>query len=312
MSELKIAPEFDSIIAKAREIKKPMRVVMAGADSEQILQGLFAAQEAGFADPILVGNYKKINAMLEKLGLSDRDFDLQPVSNDTNAVQYAIEMISAGSADTLLRGNTQTRDFLLPILNKTNHLIEKDSLLSHVVILKVPGYDKLLAVSDVTILPEPSLEQKVKIIQNMTVVLKAVGIERPKIALLTMVEKPSFHIRSTVEAQTIVMNHNEEPIADCELVGPISYDLIVSKEAARLKNFDCECCGEFDGTLAPALMAGNLLVKVLERNAGAVGFGLLMGANIPIAITSRSDDMSQAYLSLAACAALQHDKLIRK
>ena len=299
--------EFEGIIEKAKRNGKPMRVAVAGANSENILQGVFEAQADGFVDPILIGNYKKIQEVLDKLGFGDKQFDLQPVSNDTNAVQYAIEMINAGSADCLMRGNTQTRDFLLPVLNKANHLVEEKALLTHVVVLKVPDYPKLLAVSDVTLLIQPSQQERKKVVANMAKALQIFGIEKPNIALLSMVDKPSFHIRESVEAQTIVKEHNENPIANCNLVGPIAYDLIVSAEAARLKNYDCEYCGDFDGIVVPNLMTGNLMVKVLERNAGAFGCGMLMGAKIPIAITSRSDSKEQAYLSLAACAAMKNE-----
>ena len=301
--------EFNGIIEKAKALGKPMRVAVAGADAENILLGVFEAKEEGFVDPILIGNYKKIQETLDKLGLSGRQYDLQPVANDTSAVQYAIEMINAGNADALMRGNTQTRDFLLPVLNKANHLVEDKALLTHVVVLKVPDYSKLLAVSDVTLLIEPSQQERKKVVANMAKALKIFGIDKPNIALLSMVDKPSFHIRESVEAQTIVKEHKENPIADCNLVGPIAYDLIVSEEAARLKDYDCEYCGNFDGIVVPNLMTGNLMVKVLERNAGALGCGMLMGAKVPIAITSRSDSMEQAFLSLAACAAMKHDKV---
>ena len=297
--------KFGNIIQKAKDCKKPMRVAVAGADVENILRGVFDAQTDGFVEPILIGNYKRIHEMLEHTGLVDRDYDIQPVSDDTNVVQYAIEMIQHGAADCLMRGNTQTRDFLLPILNKTNHLMRKEeSLLTHVVILDVPEFDKLLAISDVTLLVEPSIETRKHVIKNMVRALKICGIEQPNIALLSLVEKPSFHMKDTVEAQTIVMDHKDEPIADCNLVGPISYDLIVSKEAARLKGYDCPYCGEFDGIVVPNLMVGNLLVKALMINAKAAGCGILMGANIPIAISGRSDAPDMAYLSLATCAGM--------
>ena len=122
--------------------------------------------------------------------------------------------------------------------------------------------------------------------------------------LLSLVEKPSFQMRDTVEDQTMVREHQYRPIADCNLAGPIAYDLIMSKEAARLKGYDCPWCGEFDGIVVPNLISGNLLVKVLQHNAGATGCGILVGARIPIAICSRSDEPEQAYLSLAACAAM--------
>ena len=295
--------KFSGIVSKAKERKKPMRVAVAGANVENILKGVFAAQEDGFVEPILIGNYKRITEMVDRIGMSDRKFDIQPVSDDTNVVQYAIEMIQHGAADCLMRGNTQTRDFLLPVLNKTNHLV-KDSLVTHVVILDVPEFPKLLAISDVTLLVEPSMEMRKQVIKNMVRALNVYGIEDPNIALLSLVEKPSFHMKDTVEAQTIVMDHKEEPIAPCNLVGPISYDLIISKECARLKNYDCPYCGDFDGIVVPNLMVGNLLVKVLMNNAKATGCGILVGANIPIAISGRSDEPDMAYLSLATCAGM--------
>ena len=300
------AQEFNDIVEKAKSIKNPLRVAVAGADNENILKGLFAAQADGFVEPILIGNYKKIDDMLDRLGLKGGSYDIQPTTDDVNVVQFAIEMVNAGKADVLMRGNTQTRDFLMPVLNKMNHLLKEGRLLTHVTVVKVPDYPKLLAISDVTLMVEPSIEQRKQVIKNMVEVLNAFGVEKPSIALLALVEKPSFHMRDTVEAQTIVRDHNEEPIANCNLVGPIPYDLIVSKEAARLKEYDCEYCGEFDGVVVPDLMAGNLMVKILEANAGATGCGVIVGATVPIAITSRSDSALQSYLSLATCAALEH------
>lgn len=102
----------------------------------------------------------------------------------------------------------------------------------------------------------------------------------------------------------MVRENEKRPFADCNLVGPIAYDLIVSKEAARLKGYDCPCCGEFDGIVVPNLATGNVMVKVLQQSAGASGFGVLVGAKIPVAITSRADAPDQAFYSLAACAAM--------
>jgi len=295
---------FESIVAKARACERPMRVAVAAADAENILLGLFKAQEAGFAEPILIGNENKIRAVLEKIGMADRRYEIHTAAGGDSAVQYAIEMINAGDADTLMRGNTSTRDFLMPVLNKANHLIQTDALVTHVVFLKVPGYSRLLAISDVTLLINPPMDCRKQVVRNMVKALNAFDIKNPNIALLAMVEKPSYHMRDTVEDQTMVRENQQRPFAECNLYGPIAYDLIISKEAARLKGYDCPCCGEFDGIVVPNLMSGNLLVKVLHHNAGAEGCGVLIGAKIPIAITSRSDDPDQAYYSLAACAAM--------
>ena len=304
---VEFAKEYESIVNKARAEGKRMRVALAGADSESILKGLFEAEADGFVEPILIGNYKKIQDMTERLGLKDRHYDLQPVDDSTNVVQFAVEMIKSGNADCLMRGNTSTRDLLMPVLNKANHLVRDDRLVTHVVFLKIPGYEKLLAVSDVTLLINPTADGRREVLKNIVRALRVFDITHPNIALLAMVEKPSFQMRDTVEDQTMVREHEQRPIADCNIAGPIAYDLIMSKEAARLKNFDCPYCGEFDGIVVPNLMSGNLLIKVLQMNAGAESCSILVGAKVPVAITSRSDSPDKAYLSLAACTAMWKD-----
>ena len=303
MSE-KYAAEFQPIIEKAKSQERPMRVAVAGADAENMLRGLFQAEAEGWVKPILIGNYEKIRATLEAIGCVDRKYDIQPTADGDSPVQFAIEMINAGKADVLMRGNTQTRDFLMPILNKANHLIRKDALVTHVVLLKIPGYDRLLAVSDVTLLINPTEDHRELVVKNLARTLQAFGIPKPNIALLAMVEKPSYHMRDTVEDQNMVRKHSHKPIAECNLAGPIAYDLIISKEAARLKNYDCPYCGEFDGIVAPNLITGNLLIKALRFHSNASSFGVIYGANIPVAITSRADPKEQSYLSLAAAAAM--------
>lgn len=294
---------FDFIVDKAKQTKKPIRVVIAGADCENILRGAFEAQQAGFAELILAGNEKRITDMLKKLGLVSKAYTLKPVDDSQNVVQFAIDLIRAGEADVLMRGNTQTRDFLLPILDKGNDLLT-DKLLTQVTMVKFADYDRVLAVSDVTVLVHPDQSQRKKVIQNMAGLLTTLGYDKPRIALLALTEQPAFHMPDTIEAQNIVRDHNEKPLANCELVGPISYDLIVSKEAARLKGYDCPLCGEFDGIVVPDLLSGNLLIKSLQMNGHASSCGVIVGAKIPIAITSRSDTKEQSFLSLAACAAM--------
>ena len=294
---------FDQIVERAKQSFKPKRVVIAGADAENILLGTFEAQDAGFAAPVLVGEADKIEPMLERLGLKDKPHRLVATQPGENVTQTAINLIRAGEGDVLMRGNTQTREFLMPLLDKKNGL-RTDKLLTHIDLVSMPEYPKLIAIGDVTVTIEPSLQQKKKIIENMTEMLESVGYEKPNLALLSMVEKVSFHMRDTIEAQELVKEHNHKPIANCELVGPIAYDLILSKEAARLKNYDCPLCGEFDGIIAPSLLAGNLIVKGWQMHAHAQTCGVVVGAKIPVALTSRSDDKEVAFHSLAFCAAL--------
>lgn len=296
---------FDFIVERAKQTPKPVKVVIAGADCENILKGAFEAQQAGFVELVLTGNQARIETMLKNLGLISQSYTLIPCPEGKNVVQFAIDLIHQGKAEILMRGNTQTRDFLMPILDKENKLIA-DKLLTQVTMVKFPGYDRILSVSDVTVLVHPDEQQRKKVVKNMSELLIKLGYERPKIALLSLIETPAFHMRDTVEAQNIVHDHQQKPISNCDLVGPISYDLIVSKEAARLKGYDCPFCGEFDGIVVPDLLPGNLLIKVLQMNGQASSCGVIVGATIPIAITSRSDTREQSYLSLAACVAMHN------
>ena len=303
--------EFDFVISRAKSLDRPARVVLAGADCENILKGVFEAEAQGFARPILVGNEDRITAMLKKLGLFERNYVISHVPDyeiNTNYHVYmerALTIINDGLGDILVRGNTSTRNFLMPILDKKIGIAT--GLVSEVALIKVPYYDKVLALSDTSVCINPSEGQRKKIVKNICNVLEHLGIQRPKIGVLALVEKPSFHMRDTVEAQNIVRSHKIDPIADCELVGPIPWDLIVSKEAARLKHFDCPYCGEFDAVLMPNVMAGNTVMKVLGMSASVNACAVLAGTRVPTAIASRSSSAEEAYLGLCVAAAMLYE-----
>ena len=294
---------FDQIVARAKQSLKKKRVVIAGADAENILLGAFEAQDAGFVTPVLVGEEDKVRPMLERLGLSGKPYTMVATQPGENVTQAAVDVINRGEGDVLMRGNIQTREFLMPLLDKKNGLRTEKRLI-HIDLVSMPEYPKLIAIGDVTVTIEPNLQQKKEIIRDMTEMLELVGYEKPNIALLSMVEEVAFHMKDTVEAQELVKEHEHKPIANCNLVGPIAYDLILSKEAARLKSYDNPLCGEFDGIVVPSLLAGNLIVKCWQMHAHAKTCGVVIGAKVPVALTSRSDDKEVAFLSLAFCSAL--------
>ena len=292
---------FDQIVERAKQSFRKQRVVIAGADSENILLGAFEAQDAGFATPVLVGEAEKIEPMLERLGLKDKTYRLVATQPGEDVIQTAVDIVRRGEGDVLMRGNTQTRDFLMALLDKKNEL-RTDKRLVQIDLVSMPEYPKLIAIGDVTVTIEPNLQQKKQIIRSMAETLEAVGYDKPNIALLSMVEEVNYHMKDTMEAQQLVRSHADTPIANCNLVGPIAYDLILSKEAARLKGYDQPLCGEFDGIVAPSLLAGNLIVKGWQMHAKTCG--VVVGAKVPVALTSRSDSKEVSFLSLAFCAAL--------
>lgn len=295
---------FDAILGRMPKLDRPLRVILAGSDGENMIQGVFQAQKEGFVQPILVGDRARTITVLEKFGLEREPYTMVDTPPGHNITQAAIDIIHAGDGDILMRGNIPTRDFLMRVLDKTNGL-RTERMMSHVSLASLPEYPKLIALSDMTVTISPELNQKKAIIRNTADALKAFGYERPKLALLSLVENVNFHMKDTVEAQRLVAEQKSRPFADCELWGPIAYDLIMSKEAARLKNYDCDWCGGgFDGIIAPDLSTANTLVKSWLIHAHAVTCGAVVGAKVPIALTSRSAAVEETYLSLVFCAVL--------
>ena len=281
---------FEGILERVPKMSRPMRVILAGSDGENMIKGLFAAQEKGIAQPVLVGDRARTMTVLERFGLEREPYTMVDTPPGHNITQAAIDTLNAGGGDVLMRGNIPTRT---------------DRLMSHVSLASLPEYPKLLALSDMTVIIKPNMSQKKEIIRNTADALKAFGYENPKLALLSLVEKVTFHMQDTVEAQRLVAEQKQRPFADCELWGPIAYDLILSKEAARLKDYDCPYSGGgFDGIIAPDLSTANVLVKSWLIHAHAVTCGAVVGARVPIALTSRSADEEETYLSIVFCAVL--------
>ena len=306
--------EFDFVIQRAKSLNYRARAVIAGAELENMIQAVFEAEAEGFLHPILVGSERKILALLEKFGYLDRNYDIAAVPDYEMNDEYhvymkkALSIINDGLGDLLVRGNTSTRNFLMPILDKKYNMV--NGLVSEVALIKVPYYDKVLALSDVSVLINPSEGQRKKIVKNLVDTLNHLGIQHPKVAVLALVEKPSFHMRDTVEAQNIVRAHRMEHTSDCELVGPIPWDLIVSKEAARLKGYECPYCGEFDAVVMPNLIAANTVMKVLSMSPQVNSCGVLAGTRVPVAMESRSSSKEQCFLSLCVAAAMLKDREI--
>lgn len=295
---------FNTILSRMPKLDRPMRVILAGSDGENMLKGLFQAQDEGFVQPVLVGDRARTITVLEQLGLEKEPYTMVDVAPGSNTTQAAIDIIKAGDGDILMRGNLPTRDFLMPVLHRENGL-RTDRLMSHVSLVSLPEYPKLLALSDMTVIIKPTLAQKRSIIQNTVDALKAFGYEHPKLALMSLVENTSFEMQDSMDANTLVREHKQHPIADCELWGPIAYDLILSKEAARLKHYDCPWSGGgFDGIIAHDLGIANTLIKSWLIHAHAITCGAVVGGRVPIALTSRSAHEEEAYLSLVFCCIL--------
>ena len=298
---------FDDLLARKPKLAQPLRVALAGADSEEMLQGLFRAQREGLVTPVLVAKKDRVVPMLESLGLANEPYTLMETEPGHSVAGAAIDVIRYGDADILMRGNVLAHDLLAPLMEEDTGLRDGRRIISHVTLASMPEYPKLLAMADMAVIIHPDVSKKRAIIRNTAEALQALGYEKPKLALLSLVEKGNFRMQDTVEAQSLVYEQSRAPFVDAELWGPISYDLIISQEAARQKKYNCPWTGGgFDGIIAPELTTANTLLKSWLIHAHSTVCGALMGARVPVAFTSRFTTPEEAYLSVVF-AAILHD-----
>jgi phosphate butyryltransferase len=215
----------------------------------------------------------------------------------------AVRLVRAGRADFILKGRMQTPDLLRPILNKETGLNDS-GFITHFGLMQLAGYHKLLAMSDSAVIPHPSLADKVRIVAVCTDALRTLGIRHPVVAALCASETVSPKIPETVDAQALAGMSERGEFGDAIVVGPISFDLASSREAARIKGYDSEYAGDVDMLLVPQMVTGNVMSKIWNADPRNVLAGCLIGARVPVGLTSRSAPMEEKLASLLLCSLL--------
>lgn len=292
------------IMLRAKSHSK-QTVSVAVAEDFEIKEAVTLALENDLANFILFGNEQKIQEMYVEL-LNNEDYidRIKIVHTETiqEAAKRSVEAVSSGEASILMKGNLSTSILLKQVLNKEYGLRDKD-VLSHVAMFEVPGWERSVFVTDAAMNIAPTLDQKVKIIENSVKVAKGVGIETPKVAVLAAVEVVNPSMQATIEAATLTVMNARGQIKDCIVDGPLALDNAISVEAAEHKGLSSPVAGNADILLVPTIETGNVLYKSLVFMANAEVAALIAGAKAPIVLTSRSDSaMTKLYsLALAIC-----------
>jgi len=293
---------FDELIEKVKGFKEKRKVAIVVAEDEHTLEATFKAMDNKILEPVLIGNREEIKKILRKINRSLDDKNIIDVPDAVSAAIKGVELASKGDVDFIMKGKIQTSDFLRAVVDKENGL-RTGNAMSHFVINEVPGYHKLLVTTDGGMLMYPDLNQKKQILENAVNVLLGLGYEKPKVAVLAAVEVVNPKMPESIDAGKLKeMNQNGE-IKNCIVEGPISYDLTMSKESAKIKGYNSPVTGEADILIVPNITAGNILGKCLLFTAGARMAGFIVGAKVPIVMTSRGASSEEKYLSLVLCAA---------
>ena len=292
---------FDDLIKKVQNLDSKKKVAVVSAQDEHTLEAVFKAKKDNIVEPILIGNKNKIIEILSRLHESVLEESIINVESDSEAAEKAVELINENKADFIMKGKIQTADLLRAVVNKENGL-RTGKVMSHIVIHEIPTYHKLLAVTDGGMMMYPSLDEKKQILENAVSTFLALGYENPKVAVLAAVETVNPKMQESVDADMLKKMNIKGEIKNCIVEGPISYDLTMSKESASIKGFVSPVTGEADIIVVPNITVGNILGKSLVYSAGAKMAGFIVGAKVPIVLTSRGSTSKEKYLSLALSA----------
>lgn len=279
------------------QASEPKRIAVAGAHDTHSVEAALEAHRQKIATPVFVGKESVIRNILSQLGESGANCAIVD-SADSSPGQKAVECVRNGTADFLMKGSSESKELLKPLVDKNNNL-STGRIMSGFALCEMPSYHKLIVNTDGGMNIAPDLEAKKAILINAVETMRAIGYKKPKVAVLCPLETVNPKMQETVDAAELKRLNQIGEIKDCIVEGPISYDLAMSAQAAKDKGFDCPWCGDFDILLSPCLAAGNVLTKVWSINAGGRWAGLIVGAKVPVVLTSRSSSSEEKFLSIA-------------
>lgn len=298
---------FGRLVAMCKGLPRIRCAVVHPCDAESVA-GAREAAKAGLIDPVLVGPQAKIERAMGLAGLALGSMPIVATEHSHAAADRAVAMARAGEVAALMKGSLHTDELMSAAVAADG--LRTARRMSHVFVMDVPAYERMLLISDAAINIHPDLDTKRDIVQNAIDLAHALGITSPRVAILSAVETVSARIPSTVDAAALCKMADRGQIIGGALDGPLAFDNAVSLEAAQQKGIVSDVAGQADVLIVPDLDAGNMLAKQLSYFAGADSAGIVMGARCPIALTSRSDPIearlaSAALLGLVAAAAAE-------
>jgi phosphate acetyltransferase len=270
--------------------------------SDDALKGAIDAAKCNLITPILIGPERKIRAVAAEAGVDIAPYRLVPTDHSHHAAEVAVAMVRAGEAEMLMKGSLHTDELLHEVMRKEDGL-RTERRLSHCFLIAVPTYPRPIIVTDAAINILPTLEEKADIVQNAIELAHSIGIAEPKVAVLSAVETVTPKIPSTIEAAALCKMADRGQIRGGLVDGPLAFDNAIDEEAAQTKGIVSQVAGRADILVVPNLEAGNMLAKQLTFMADAEAAGIVIGARVPIILTSRADT-ARARLASAALAVL--------
>jgi phosphate acetyltransferase len=296
--------KYEQLLERCRSLD-PVPTAVAHPCEETALAGALEAGAKGLITPILVGPAEKIREVAARHGIDLGNARIVDVPHSHAAAAKAVELVRRGEAELLMKGSLHTDELLAAVVARDTGL-RTGRRISHVFIMDVPTYHKVLIVTDAAINIAPALEDKVDICQNAIDLVQSLGVAKPKLAILAAVETVTSKMTATIDAAALCKMSERGQIKGAILDGPLAFDNAISRDAAAVKGIRSEVAGDPDILLAPDLEAGNILAKQLTFLANADSAGLVLGARVPIILTSRADSVRSRIASCAVAMLTAH------
>lgn len=291
---------FEEVLALA-QAQETQKVAVAVAQDKDVLLAVKEACEKGIVTAVLVGDEDKIKEIATEIGFNLKKFEIIDEKDNKKAALKAVELVSTHKADMVMKGLIDTANFLRAVLNKEIGL-RTGKLMSHVGVFEVPGYNRLIFLTDGAFNMYPELKEKVDIVNNAVVVAHAVGIKIPKVAPICAVEVVNPNMPATLDASILSKMNDRGQIKGCIIDGPLALDNALSEEAAKHKGVGGPVAGKADIFLMPNIECGNIMYKTLSYTAKANLGAILVGTSAPVVLTSRSDSHETKLNSIALAA----------
>jgi len=312
-TKIKSISSSDQIIKAAAllsQMGQKKMVAVAGAQDVDVIGALSSANADGILNATLFGDKNKIEEIAAKEKIDISKLDVIDKADPQQATYEAVKMAAEGYADVVMKGFVSTSALLKTVLSKEFNLRTKNTV-SHTAVLDIPGYHKLLSMTDGGMVVRPDLDQKIQIIENAVLVNKALGISPVKVALASGVDAEYDSVPSSIECKKLIKMFDERGIKDVLLQGPLAFDTATSKEIARAKNINGPVVGEADIYLVSSLEECNIIAKSLINFADTVFAGVITGARVPISLVSRTDTLKNKKASVSiACLVAEYYKTI--
>ena len=288
---------YRAFIEKTHDLPPLPMAVVHPCDRESLL-GAVESARMNLIQPLLIGPAARIHAVADHEGIDISGLDILPVEHSHAAAELAVALVRSGRVGSIMKGSLHTDELMGAVLSKEKG-IRTDRRLSHVFIMDVPTYPRPLLITDAAINIEPTLDEKRDIVQNAIDLAHALGIDNPKVAILAAVETVNTKMRATLDAAALCKMADRKQISGGTLDGPLAFDNAISLEAARTKGIVSGVAGQADILMVPDLESGNMLAKQLEYLADAHSAGIVLGARVPIVLTSRADTAPSRITSCA-------------